>query len=112
MTLVPDDFTFAESHTYGALVPYGTAGDCFSASQVPSCRKGSFKIDLTGTGLKLNENVEWILDTDTYGIEMSGFRNENGLVVSANCGGWCGKCQPKQDLKVEPQHCSQTIGKT
>ena len=51
MTLVPDDFHYSTTSS-GKKIKYGEAGDCFSASK-EYCRKGEFKIDLTGTGFRL-----------------------------------------------------------
>jgi hypothetical protein len=45
-----DDFQFASK--VGKNVQLGVAGDCYSASS-SNCRKGRFKIDLTGTGFRL-----------------------------------------------------------
>lgn len=49
-TIKTDDFQFATK--VGKNVPLGVAGDCYSASS-NNCRKGRFKIDLTGTGFHL-----------------------------------------------------------
>ena len=51
MTLVADDFHYSTTSS-GKKIKYGEAGDCFSASK-EYCRKGEFKIDLTGTGFRL-----------------------------------------------------------
>lgn len=51
MTLVADDFHYSTTSS-GKQIKYGEAGDCYSASK-ESCRKGKFKIDLTGTGFRL-----------------------------------------------------------
>jgi hypothetical protein len=48
MSIIADDYTFAK--TDGTPVPFGTAGDCYSPSTDPDCRKGEFSIDLSGTG--------------------------------------------------------------
>lgn len=51
MTIVADDFHYSTTSS-GKPIKYGQAGDCYSASK-ESCRKGKFKIDLTGTGFHL-----------------------------------------------------------
>ena len=51
MNLIPDDFHYSNTNS-GKKIKYGEAGDCYSASK-EHCRKGKFKIDLTGTGFRL-----------------------------------------------------------
>ena len=50
MSIVTDDYQFASQS--GMPVPYGVAGDCYSAS-VQNCRKGQLKIDLRGTSFTI-----------------------------------------------------------
>ena len=111
MKIVPDDYTFATIEAGGKPVEFGTAGDCFSAS-AGSCRKGSFKIDLTNTGLSIDKNVKWISTAFPPGIKMQGYyRSGDGHVVSANCGGWCGHCGPSAEMKIEQKECLREEGK-
>ena len=56
MTIVADDFHYSTTSS-GKEIKYGEAGDCYSASKA-SCRKGKFKIDLTGTGFRLKVSFE------------------------------------------------------
>ena len=104
------DFTFAATEKRGQAVPYATAGDCFSASTA-QCRKGNFKIDLSGTGLRVDESVSWSLFSDTPGISIQDFSNHEGIVISAKCGGWCGHCRPVGPLKLDLITCKVRTSK-
>lgn len=101
MTIIPDDYLFAESN--GVPIPFGSAGDCFSANQDPSCRKGSFMIDLSASGLKIGASVKWQMQDSTLAI--ADFQNDRGIRVSAKCGGWCGRCTPAPSFKFEMSGC-------
>ena len=105
------DFTFAVSQQGGNAVPYATAGDCFSASR-GQCRKGSFKIDLSGTGLRVDGSVSWSLSSHTPGITIQGFTNYQGIVIGAKCGGWCGECRPNGPLKLDLVTCKVRTSKS
>lgn len=98
------DFTFAVTEKFGLAVPYATAGDCFSASSEP-CRRGNFKIDLSGTGLRVDNRVSWSLVSNTQGLQMQDFTNYQGIVIGARCGGWCGHCRPNGPLKLDLVTC-------
>lgn len=111
MAIVQDDYQYSETNSNGSPIPFGTAGDCYSASQNQECRKGGFMIDLTGTGLKVKDNVEWTVKSETPGMKISGFKNDKGLQISAKCGGWCGQCLPKSSLRIELVRCNMNIGK-
>ena len=100
-----DDFKFAETNVKGNPVAYGTAGDCFSSNLSSECRKGSFMIDLTGTGLKVNHHTSWEVIPSIPGIKIEDFQNKNYSKLSAKCGGRCAHCQPVGDLKLELQQC-------
>jgi hypothetical protein len=54
--LTGDDFTFSRQNS-GTKVPYGTAGDCYSAAE--GCAQGRFSVDLRGTSFRLARNVRW-----------------------------------------------------
>lgn len=110
MTIIPDDFTFATSDPRGLSVPYGSAGDCFSASVDPRCRKGQFSIDLTGTGVKVSRNVRWTLKSEQSNIGIYKFLNKDGIKISAKCGGWCGHCKPTPNLRFQLQQCKVQTG--
>ena len=56
MFLPGDDFTFSRQIS-GMRVPYGTAGDCYSA--VEGCAQARFSIDLAGTSFRLAGHVRW-----------------------------------------------------
>ncbi|XP_078611054.1 tryptase-like [Branchiostoma floridae x Branchiostoma japonicum] len=91
--VIGDDYTFAET-TGPNDVAYGQAGDCYSAQQ--GCAKGTFKVDLTGTGLALAPEVHWVMGPH-YPASLTindMFVSEDRKVASARCGGWCGRCWP------------------
>ena len=107
MRLVTDDFTFAKSDAAGKAIPYGTAGDCYSMNKGP-CRKGHFKINLAGTGLRLRPRVEWRALGFPPGIEMQDYeKSQDGTIVSAKCGGWCAFCKPIGDIQLEQTVCEE-----
>ena len=112
MVIIPDDYQFAESNKIGSPVPYATGGDCYSASSHGTCRRGSFMVDLTGTGLKIKDSVRWRMDPATQGANMYQFQNINGLKISAKCGGWCGHCKPTPSLKISLNQCQLQVGKS
>jgi len=66
---------------------------------------GSFKLDLTETGIKLRKDVSWRLDSEIKSLQIHDYQNDGGLRVSAKCGGWCGHCKPVPSLKVELETC-------
>ena len=109
MKLVSDDFTFAQTRG-GRDVGYGTAGDCYSVNP-GKCRKGSFKVDLLGTRLRVRDDVSWSLQGFPMGLEIQDYnRSHDGAVVSAKCGGWCSRCKPTRGaILVEPL-CSLPAG--
>ncbi|XP_035660181.1 uncharacterized protein LOC118404906 [Branchiostoma floridae] len=91
--VIGNDYTFAET-TGPNDIAYGQAGDCYSARQ--GCAKGTFKVDLTGTGLELDPEVHWVMGP-TYPGSLTindMFISEDRKVASARCGGWCGSCRP------------------
>lgn len=101
LTVIPDDFEFTESENGGTIIPYGTAGDCFSMNP-GNCRKGSFLIDLTDTGLKVNDQVRWTHQGYPSDIKIQEFtKKDQGMIISAKCGGWCGRCSPVGPLVLQ-----------
>ena len=109
MKLVSDDFTFAQTEE-GSAVAYGSAGDCYSVNP-GKCRKGSFKVDLRGTRLRVREDVSWSFQGFPNGFEVQDYsRSHDDAVISAKCGGWCGRCKPTRGaILVEPL-CSIPAG--
>ena len=106
MAIVRDDFTFAESEPFRRRIAYGSAGDCYSMNYGGACRKGHFKVDLTHTGLRLNPSTQWQAIGFPPRIEMHDYkRSKDGTLVSAKCGGWCGKCRPIGEMLVEQTVC-------
>uniref|UniRef100_A0A3Q0RHB0 ADAM metallopeptidase with thrombospondin type 1 motif 9 n=1 Tax=Amphilophus citrinellus TaxID=61819 RepID=A0A3Q0RHB0_AMPCI len=88
MHIITTDWQFAFTRQ-GKSVPFGTAGDCYSA--VP-CPQGRFKINLSGTGLRLAEDASWI-SQGTFVVKTIQ-KSQDGSRVSGMCGGYCGKCIP------------------
>eukprot|EP00058_Branchiostoma_floridae_P006700 XP_002592188.1 hypothetical protein BRAFLDRAFT_88075 [Branchiostoma floridae] len=90
-------------------VAYGHAGDCYSAKQ--GCAKGTFKVDLTGTGLALAPEVHWVMG-DCYPADLTindMFLSEDRKVASARCGGWCGYCRPDgEKIYLTPSQGSES----
>uniref|UniRef100_A0A1I7YLD8 Peptidase M12B domain-containing protein n=1 Tax=Steinernema glaseri TaxID=37863 RepID=A0A1I7YLD8_9BILA len=82
------DHTFADK-VYGEMVPYATAGDCYSAAE---CPQGVFSADLRGTGLRIVDDLQWVDQGHrTYSrIE----RKFNNALIMGRCGGYCGQCSP------------------
>jgi hypothetical protein len=71
---------------------------------------GSFSIDLTGTGMSLRAPVRWSIVARPAGIRMQDFHLTNhSQVLSAKCGGNCGKCSPLGDMLVEQLHCGKNL---
>ena len=92
------------------MVPFGSAGDCFSANEDPTCRKGSFMIDLSGSGLKISSSVSWKMQ-QSINLKIAEFQNDKGIRVSGKCGGWCGHCKPTPSLTFEMSGCSLDTSK-
>ncbi|XP_078580655.1 uncharacterized protein LOC144864451 [Branchiostoma floridae x Branchiostoma japonicum] len=72
--VIGNDYTFAQT-TGPNDRPYGYAGDCYSAAQ--GCAKGTFKVDLIGTGLALAPEVHWVM-AHTY----PGYLTINDMYIS------------------------------
>ena len=106
MLLVRDDFRHA--FTSGNHVKYGTAGDCYSKSS-EDCRKGRFKINLSGTGLHMNQRT-WV--ATGYPKEMAEritqFQSSaDWTQVSAHCGGSCAECEPNEGhISIQTDICA------
>lgn len=101
LSVVPDDYQFADTLPGGTNVPYGTAGDCFSMNP-GSCRKGSFSVDLRDTELRVRDEVKWKNQGYPSDIQMQEFTvREAGFVITAKCGGWCGRCSPTGPLTLK-----------
>ncbi|XP_035673972.1 uncharacterized protein LOC118414203 [Branchiostoma floridae] len=92
--VIGDDYTFAQT-TGPNDVAYGQAGDCYSAKR--GCAKGTFKVDLTGTGLALAPEVHWVMARywPNYLNINDMLVSEDRKVASGRCGGWCGRCWPE-----------------
>ena len=111
MAIIRNDYTFAKSDPFGRRIAYGSAGDCFSMHYGGACRRGHFKVDLTHTGLRLKPSTEWQHIGFPPGIEMHEYKkSKDGTLVSAKCGGWCGKCRPVGEMLLEQTVCTQDEG--
>lgn len=55
--IAANDFTFSRQ-IKGKQIPYGTAGDCYSAQE--GCIQGMLSINLTETSFRLSRSVRWI----------------------------------------------------
>ena len=85
MFMQTNDFTFSESSvitfadgsTSNNDVNAGEAGDCYAGfNNGGNVARGSFSLDLTGTGLAFHELVEWISFEDRHGM-VSCFQKQN-----------------------------------
>uniref|UniRef100_A0AAQ4QK56 ADAM metallopeptidase with thrombospondin type 1 motif 20 n=1 Tax=Gasterosteus aculeatus aculeatus TaxID=481459 RepID=A0AAQ4QK56_GASAC len=83
------DLQFSQT-LLGRPVPFGTAGDCYSAAK---CPQGQFSINLIGTGLKVAEETKWTSQGNYVSIKVH--RSEDGTRIYGRCGGFCGKCIPQ-----------------
>ncbi|XP_028410738.1 uncharacterized protein LOC114533424 [Dendronephthya gigantea] len=93
-----NDFAFATTNYPGtARRPYAEARDCFSNSCSAQKRKGSFKVDLTGTSFHLPQVIAY----DFYSFPVcvrkvfAASMSSDNLRWSGKCGGSCGSCWPK-----------------
>lgn len=109
MKILSNVFTFAQTQG-GKDIPYGKAGDCYSKNS-GNCRKGQFKVDLSGTRLRVRDDVNWKFSGWPKNLTMQDYqKSPDGAVVSAKCGGWCGSCSPSQGFIVLEPLCSIPAG--
>lgn len=83
MAFMTTTYNFAT--TNGTLAPFGQAADCRFNTQCTSNQAGSFRIDMTGTGLKIASSVTWNIGTLIR-------KQNNGSIVLGDCFGGCGVC--------------------
>ncbi|KAE8298082.1 A disintegrin and metalloproteinase with thrombospondin motifs 9 [Larimichthys crocea] len=88
MNIITTDWQFAFTRE-GKNIPFGTAGDCYSAAR---CPQGRFRINLSGTGFKVAEETSWISQGNYAVADVQ--KSQGGSRVSGLCGGYCGKCTP------------------
>ncbi|XP_053298458.1 A disintegrin and metalloproteinase with thrombospondin motifs 9 [Pleuronectes platessa] len=88
MNIITTDWKFAFTRE-GKRVPFATAGDCYSAAR---CPQGQFRINLSGTGLKVADDTSWISQGNYAVTDVR--KSQDGSRVSGMCGGYCGKCTP------------------
>ncbi|XP_060047729.1 A disintegrin and metalloproteinase with thrombospondin motifs 20 isoform X2 [Erinaceus europaeus] len=88
MQIKTTDLLFAQT-LFGKAVPFGTAGDCYSAAR---CPQGQFSINLAGTGLKISSTAKWLAQGSYASVIIH--RSQDGTKVYGRCGGFCGKCVP------------------
>lgn len=96
LQVVDDDYEFAV--TSGRQQQFGTAGDCFSNNG--NCPQGVFRINLEGTGLKLNSATEWAAEGSNSAVKFHTPLRPPYLNVIGRCGGYCGKCRPSSPLRL------------
>ncbi|XP_021356963.1 A disintegrin and metalloproteinase with thrombospondin motifs 9-like [Mizuhopecten yessoensis] len=101
LRIMTTDTTFATSVS-GKIIPYGTAGDCYSSQT--QCPQGRFSINLTGTGFAVSRNTTWILHGRHSSKKIQIM--QNGEVVRGLCGGYCAVCSPDlfTGLQLEVLH--------
>ncbi|XP_041360983.1 uncharacterized protein LOC121377151 [Gigantopelta aegis] len=101
MEVVRDDYTFV--NVSNTPVPYGEAGDCYTAhieGGVAKCGvKGFFKMDLAGTGLIVDKSLNWSEVGDDAHFEVD--RSVDGTVINLRCGGLCGRCVPNGQMFLQ-----------
>ncbi|KAL4005532.1 hypothetical protein ACER0C_005245 [Sarotherodon galilaeus] len=83
------DLRFSQT-PLGQPVPFGTAGDCYSAAK---CPQGQFSINLIGTGFKVAQATKWTSQGNYVSVKVH--RSEDGTRIYGRCGGFCGKCIPQ-----------------
>ena len=86
---IANDYSFSTTIS-GNPVPYGSAHDCHGSGPCPLSK---FKIDLTGTCVRLRDKATWI-HQGPHALMTVVQANENRTVFSAKCGGDCGGCGP------------------
>ena len=74
---------------------FGGATSCNYAAS------GQFKIDLSGTFYKIPDTVSWRLKGHSE-VMANYFKSSDGQIVSANCGGGCGFCNPSSGTTYIP----------
>lgn len=89
------DMTFTNSIN-GKNIPFGTAGDCYSAAQ---CPQGRFNINLSGTGLIVSQNTTWSSQGTHASQRIE--RLHEGEIIQGWCGGLCGWCSPESGLQLQ-----------
>ncbi|XP_071100570.1 A disintegrin and metalloproteinase with thrombospondin motifs 20-like [Haliotis cracherodii] len=105
LTVVVKDTTFADGTT--KLKPYGGAYDCYGEQPKEACpSKGTFSIDLSGTGFQLNPSQTWI----AIGWRASQTVDwVDAWRVNLRCGGSCGGCEPEGSMKIKLNESEATI---
>uniref|UniRef100_A0A3P8V006 ADAM metallopeptidase with thrombospondin type 1 motif 9 n=1 Tax=Cynoglossus semilaevis TaxID=244447 RepID=A0A3P8V006_CYNSE len=88
MNIITTDWQFALTPE-GKNIPFATAGDCYSAAR---CPQGQFRVNLSGTGLKVAGGASWISQGNYAVADVR--QSQDGSRVSGVCGGYCGKCTP------------------
>uniref|UniRef100_A0A3P9Q081 ADAM metallopeptidase with thrombospondin type 1 motif 9 n=1 Tax=Poecilia reticulata TaxID=8081 RepID=A0A3P9Q081_POERE len=89
MNVITTDWRFAFTRDGKSPVPFATAGDCYSLA---NCPQGQFRINLSGTGFKVAEEITWI-SQGNYAVTRIQ-KSQDGSRVTGFCGGYCGKCTP------------------
>ncbi|XP_067654304.1 uncharacterized protein [Haliotis asinina] len=100
MEIVRGDHQFATSTKN--LYPYGEGHDCYTnhGSNNNCGPLGTFTIDTTGTGMRVDLAVNWRRSGWMPWTIVS--RTNDGLIINLNCGGFCGGCVPDMPLVLQP----------
>ncbi|XP_067656169.1 A disintegrin and metalloproteinase with thrombospondin motifs 20-like isoform X1 [Haliotis asinina] len=100
-TMAVDQGDRAFATWIGTAQDYGVAQDCYhNHGATRGCGPvGTFTIDTTGTGFRVNPSLSW---KSIGWMPWTIFsRENNGLVVNLNCGGYCGGCSPDGVLTLQ-----------
>ena len=102
MHIIRNDNHFADSRNHD----YGSATTCCPYSNGARCRHTWFRINLSGTGLRLNKQLRWVATGRTRITENS--PNERNGIYFISCKGSCGECKPSDDLSLSIIGCWKT----
>ncbi len=81
---------------------YGSARSCCFSGK--ACKYGLFRVDLSGTGLRLQSQVRWKSTSRQTWIGKSG-HSENYEIYYSFCQGSCGECRPEHELSLSIKGC-------
>lgn len=71
------------------------------------------QIDLTGTGLQMKDTVSWIHQGFPKRQRIQDLnKTSDGLIAFAKCGGYCGRCKPKDGVITLEPMCLLPAGET
>ena len=97
MLIVRNDKHFADSGSHN----YGSATTC-CPSMGAKCKHTWFRINLSGTGLRLNKQVRW---EATGRAQIDWEQTIDGRINFISCKGSCGECSPSDSLSLSIIGC-------